>query len=75
MGDAQVQFTLVVPADTYEHMSDGGIGRMRMDKVLAAFQEGQFLLPHAVQLPLARIRVDPITPEGVWLGEKTTMII
>jgi hypothetical protein len=66
MGDAQVLFTIVVPGQSYQYKDEGRSTIMRMDKVIDAFQSGNFLLPHAVQLPLAKLRIAPFTPSGIW---------
>jgi hypothetical protein len=67
LGPAQVQFTIVVPGQPYEHREQNGtLLRMRIDKVLVAFQKGEFRLPQAVLLPFARMRIEPFSPPGVW---------
>jgi hypothetical protein len=67
LGNARAQFTIAVPGTPYVHTEDSGEqSRLRMDLVLEAFERGEFVLPQAVQLPLARLHIDPYMSAGEW---------
>jgi len=64
---AGIQFTVLLPSETYLYvLGNGEMGRIDIDLVLSDFETGEFLLLHALQLPLVKLRIDPFTPVGKW---------